>query len=241
LLFIIPLTVSCNPNKVSISTLPYNGLDSIEFQKIGDTKIYWKYSYYILQYPDSKLFEKALENYYSSREQYWDSAGIAITDCFNNCASIKLTPNQEILYEHEKINIESLTDSLLKFLLNEDDSELLSEKLMTEDAYGRQQAVSRGFIQIEYIFDSCLMLQPIVKNIHNSYSLYRNHLAEEWYHKSIDKLDSIELSDLYSKTAYRVQFVGLEEEYIIEDAPPSPTFEEILEIVEDKIENENAP
>jgi hypothetical protein len=196
--------------------------DSIAFKQIENTSEYWEYSKFILKYPESKYFNLALDKYHKSRDVYYDSVGMPIIDCFRNCASIQIKANQQIIYEHELINQKNLQDSLLKFFCNDINEEYKPEKKYTDDVYGRPQEISKGHVQLQYINDSCAILQSVVKDIHHSISSYKNYLSRNWYQKEFKELGEHEKHHMDSLLENRLILFGWDKECIVPPPPPPP-------------------
>lgn len=201
----------------------YNNIhtDSIVFYNIRNTNKYWLFSEFLLKYPESIYYKNALTSYKKTRDAYYDSLGWPIIDCFRNCASIKIRPNQNILFEHEKINLADLKDSLVTFLINKDDSELKPEKIEIENLNGEIQEVSKGHIELIYVKDSCKNIQQVLIAISESYNIYKNNLSLNWYNKKFEHLDIDRKGQIDSMFLYRLHIFEFEKEYLSPPPPPS--------------------
>jgi len=200
--------------------------DSIAYNQIENTSDFWEYSIFILKYPESKYFNIALDKYHKSRDEFFDSVEMPIIDCFSNCASIQIKANQQIIYEHEFISQKDLQDSLFKFFCNDNNEELKPEKKYTDDVYGKPQEISKGHVQLQYINDSCAILQSVVKDIHYSISSYKNYLSKNWYKKEFKELGENEKHHLDSLLENRLILFGWDKEYIVPPPPPRPSLHE---------------
>ncbi len=224
LLFILALIVtSCSFPKKRVPQETTENVDSITFKLIENSSDFWEYSKFILKYPESNYFNLALDKYHKTRVEYYDSVGMPIVDCFGNCAAIQIKANQQIIYEHELINKKDLQDSLLKFFINENYEELKPEKMYVKDVFGRTQEISKGHVQLEYINDSCAILQSVVKDIHYSISSYKNYLSSNWYQKKFEELEELEKHHLDSLLENRLILFGWDKEYIVPPPPPRPS------------------
>ena len=220
---LILILISCNFSQKKENRMSIGIVDSIAFYKIKKTSEFLEFSKFILQYPESEYFNNALKKYHMTRDAYYDSVGrMQIIDCFRNCANIQIKANQELIYEHELISKKDLHDSLLEFFCNENYQELRAQKKYIEDVNGKTQEISKGHIQLQYINDSCAILQPIVKDIHNSIKSYKNYLSENWYQKELSELGKVEKSHLDSLLQYRLILFGWDEEYVVPPPPPPP-------------------
>ncbi len=196
--------------------------------KIENTIEYWEYSKFILKYPESKYFNLALKKYYQTRNEYYDSVGIPIVDCFRNCAALKIKSNNQILFEHDLINKEDLQDSLLNFFINEKYEDSKPEKKYIKDIYDRPQEISKGQVQLEYIHDSCTILQSVVKDIHSSLESYKNYLSKNWYKNEFVKLGELEKHQLDSLLEYRLVLFGCDKFIVPPPPPPRPHVHEVF-------------
>ena len=215
-----------------------NDRDSIFYNQIKDSGEFTLFSEFLLKYPDSKYFNQALKAYFEEREKYYDKNGWPIIDCFRNCANIKIRPNQEIIFEYEKIEFTDLKDSLLTLLINEDYSEFKPEKKEVEDLNGVIQEISKGHVELTYVKDSCQNLQEVLIEISHSYNEYKNHLSRNWYHEDFEYLDKFKREHLDSMFCYRLFIYEFDKEYL--PPPPPPCSEaEVLNLVEDEVNIEN--
>jgi len=187
---------------------------------------YREYSKFLLKYPESEYFNQALEKYHKTRNNYYDSVGMPIIDCFRNCTAIKIRANQQIIYEHELIKTEDLQDSLFTFFCNDNYQEFRSQKKQVEDVYGRPQEITKGYIQLQYIKDSCSILQAIVKDIHHALDSYKKYLSKNWYQKKITELRKLEKHHLDSLLENRLVLFVWDKEIIVPPPPPMPSMHE---------------
>lgn len=223
LIFILTLTVvSCSSPEKRTNQETFENEDSIAYKRIRSTSEYWEYSRFILKYPDSKYFNQALDKYHKSRDEYYESTGMPIIECFRNCAAIQIKANQQIIFEHELINQKDLQDSLLEFFRNVNNDEFRPEKKYINDVYGSPQEISKGSVELQYINDSCAILQSVVKDINNSISSYKSYLSMNWYQKEFEELDEHEKHHLDSLLDYRLTLFGWDKEYIVPPPPPPP-------------------
>lgn len=193
LLIIISL-ISCISHSKQEKQEVTSNSDSIAYKHIENSKEFIVFSKYILEHPQSKYFQEALEKYHAKRNAYYDSIGdMPVIDCFRNCANIQIRANQEIIYEHVLIRLEDLYDSLGVFLCNVDDKEFYPEKKMIEDINDIARPLSKGHIEVQYVNDSCDVLQEVVTEISRSIDTYKEYLSQGWYNKTIRELDSINL------------------------------------------------
>ncbi len=193
------------------------------FQQIQNTNDFWEFSKFVLEYPESEFFYTALQKYHSTRDAYFDSIDMPIIDCFRNCANIQIKGDQRILFEHKLVKLEALHDSLLNFYLNDEYDESKPEKKYIEDVYGKPQEISKGHIQVQYINDSCAVLQNVMKEISCSIFSYKKYLSQKWYHKKWEKLEIEERDHLNFLFYNRLIIFGWDEEYVVPPPPPPPT------------------
>jgi hypothetical protein len=219
------IIVSCNSSKNGRIPESIENVDSISFKLIDNTSDFREYSQFILKYPESEYFNLALEKYHKTRNEYYDSVGMPIIDCFRYCASIQIKANQQIIYEHELIKKEDLQDSLFNFFCNDNYNEFKPEKKYTEDVYGRPQEISKGHVQLEYINDSCAILQSVVKDIHYSLDTYKNYLSKKWYQKEFEELAKLEKLHLDSLLEYKLILLGWDK-FTVPPPPPRPSAHE---------------
>lgn len=194
--------------------------DSIVFKKIENSHDYRSFSKFILENPKSKYFKKALTMYHVKWVSYYDSIDMPILDCFQNCANIHIKANQEIAFEGQLIKHESLYDSLLVFLVNKDNAENRPEKKIVEDVYGNIHEISKGHIQLEYIIDSCEIIQDVAYDIKRALDSYKEYLSEDWYSQKLEKLSLTEKNQIDSLLQYRLMLYGWDKEYVVPPPPP---------------------
>jgi hypothetical protein len=216
------IVTSCSIPKKRVPQETMENIDSIAFRMIENTADFWKYSQFILKYPESSYFNLALDKYHKTRDEYYDSVGMPVIDCFSDCADIQIKANQKIVYEHELINKEDLQDSLLKFFCNENYEEFKPEHKQTEDVYGRLQEISKGHVQLQYINDSSAILQSVIKDIHHSLRSYKNYLSLNWYQKQFVELERHEKHHLDSLLDNRLILFGWDKELVVPPPPPPP-------------------
>lgn len=227
LLFLLTFAVvSCGTPKSIESVDCFDDIDAIFFKQIENTPDFWEFSKFILKYPESSYFDIALDKYYKARDEYYDSICPPIQDCFRNCAIVQIKTNQQIFYEYELIKKEDLQDSLLNFFSNENYQDFKPEKKYIEDAYGRAQEISKGYIQLQYIKDSCATLQSVVLDIHHSLNSYKNYLSQNWYQKKFIELDDLENHHLDSLLDNRLILFGWDKELVLPPPPPPPSMHE---------------
>ena len=227
LLFILTLVVvSCGTPKSNESVDCIDSIDAISFKQIENTPDFWEYSKFILKYPESSYFNIALDKFHKARDRYHDSICPPVQDCFRNCAIVQIKTNQQIFYEYELIKKEDLQDSLLEFFCNENYQEYKPEKKYIEDAYGRAQEISKGYVQLQYIKDSCDLIQSVVIDIHQSLNSYKNYLSQNWYHKKFVELEDLEIHHLDSLLDNRLRLFGLDKEHVLPPPPPPPLMHE---------------
>lgn len=216
------IIVSCNPSKKERILDSIENNDSISFKSIENTTDFWKYSQFILKYPESDYFNLTLEKYHKTRDEYYDSVAMPIIDCFRNCATIKIKTNQQIIYEQELIKKEDLQDSLFMFFTDKSYNENRPQKKQVQDVYDNPQNITKGYVELQYVNDSCNTLQSIVKDIHYSLNTYKNYLARNWYKKDYVKLNKLENNHLDSLLENRLILFGWDEEIFI-PPPPRPS------------------
>ncbi|MFB6344085.1 hypothetical protein ACE1ET_20370 [Saccharicrinis sp. FJH62] len=214
-------------------------VDSIHFSLIKNSSDYNKFSIFLLKYPDSKYFDQAVNLYLVKRDNYFDSIGWPIIDCFRNCADIKIRTNGEILFEYDKIEVDDLKDSLISFLINEKNSITKPEKKFVTDLNDSEQQISMGHVILAFVTDSCEMLQERIKDISISYYAYKNYLAKSWYNTGFKDLDKIKMNHLDSLLQNRLILYRFEKEYLTPPPPPLPAEDDVLKIVDDEIIGEN--
>jgi hypothetical protein len=163
-----------------------------------------------------------LKIYYKKRDAYLDSIDLPIMDCFRNCANIQIRANQDLKYEYESIEFKSLFDSLTIFFESKDGNRNCSEKWRISDINGTPQLISKGHIEVEYINDSCEILQDVVTEINKSIISYKEFLAKEWYDKKLTELPVIARNQIDSLMRYRLILYGWDKERILPPPPPPP-------------------
>ncbi len=222
---LILLLISCT-NSIKTNKQEKDNCDSIDFEKIENSKDYREYSEFILEYPKSRFVNNALNIYNEKRETYMESIGVPVFDCFRNCANIQIRSNQEIKYEYELIKLESLHDSLLAFLINKNDADDRPEKVVFDDLNGKLMLISKGRIELEYVFDSCQVLPTVVEEIKKSLESYKDFLSNNWYSKKLSELTFPQKAKIDSLMKFRLEIYGWDRERI--PSPPPPISETIL-------------
>lgn len=216
ILFLISCTNSIKTNKQE-----KDNCDSIDFEKIENSKDYREYSEFILKNPKSKYVNEALKIYGKKREAYLESIGMPVFDCFRNCANIQIRPNQEIEFEYELIKLESLHDSLLAFLINKNDAYNRPEKEVIDNSNGKLMLVSKGRVELEYVFDSCQVLPSVVEEIKKSIESYKDFLSNDWYSKNLSELSFSKKAKIDSIMRFRLEIYGWDKERILSPSPPT--------------------
>ena len=220
----IIVLISCNLKENKQNDNSAINIDSIEYSKIQDTREFWRFSKFILKYPESEFFNSALDKYHRTREEFYDSlGGMPIIDCFRNCVGIQIKTNQKIVYEHELIKKKDLQDSLLAFFINANNEEYKPSMRYTKDLNDSLREISNGHIQLEYINDSCAILKFVVKEIHNSINLYKSHLSRDWYQTEIANLEKAKKNHLDSLLDNRLVIFGYDKIYAVPKPPPPPS------------------
>ena len=72
--------------------------------------------------------------------------------------------------------------------------------------------ISKGYVQLQYIKDSCDLIQSVVIDIHQSLNSYKNYLSQNWYHKKFVELEDLEIHHLDSLLDNRLRLFGLDKE-----------------------------
>ncbi len=216
------IIVSCNVPKNEGRQESIENIDSIAFKLVENTSDFWEYSKFILKYPESEYLQQALDKYHKKRDEYYDSTGMPIIDCFRNCAAIQIKANQQIIFEHELIKSADLQDSLFAFFCNGNYEAFKPEKKYIDDVNGSPQEISKGHVQLQYINDSCDILKSVIMDIHNSLNLYKNYLSKNWYHKEFVELGKFEKNHLDSLLENRLILFGWDKEYTFPPPPPPP-------------------
>ena len=173
-----------------------------------------------------KYFGLALAKYHKTRVESYDSVGLPNFDCSIDCAAIQIKSNQQIVYERELIEEKALQDSLFLFFCNDNNEEIKSQKKIIFDVYGKPQEISIGYVQLEYINDSCSVLQSVIKDIQYSLNSYKNYLSKIWYQKEYIDIGKPEKTHLDSLLENRLILFGRNKEYIVTPPPSPPTHEE---------------
>ncbi|ASB50363.1 hypothetical protein [Alkalitalea saponilacus] len=204
--------------------------DSIAFHNLENVNDYLEFSSFLLKHPESVHFEEVVRLYFEKKRTLFDSLGWPVIDCFGNCANIKIRPNQNILFEYEKTQLNDLSDSLLAFFINETNSELRSIQIETIDFNGASRRVSKGYVELTYIKDSCEILQNVIEEISKSVTSYKNQLSINWYSKELNSISKTKFEHLDSLVNIRLLIIELEEEYFSPPPPPPPPmFSEIID------------
>ncbi len=197
LLAIEVINQSCLLSQVQIDeNIKY---DSLYFENIKKSNHFTDYSTFILKYPYSVYFNQALGLYYKKRIAYVDSTGFSIgSNCFRNCAHIIILTNQNILLENETVRLCDLKDSLLTFLINKYGSISKSEEIDVMDRNGSNRQISKGYVKLSYVKDSCEILQDAINEISMAYTSYINLISKGWYNMDFYELESNKIQQLDS-------------------------------------------
>jgi len=193
--------------------------DSLAFYQIEETDPYWDFSKFILEFPESDYLTEALTKYYQKKTEYYKEKGPGIHECWSNCAIVRINTNREIEYENELINSDYLVDSLVVFFSNSNDIETLASKKDVKDVNGKNQKITKGYIELQYVKDSCDNLQNVIIEINHSLLSYKDVIANNWYEKTYTNLTNTEKTHLDSLLQYTLRLNGWDK---FPPSPPSP-------------------
>lgn len=223
-LFVVIVSSSCRNTSNQRDT----DLDSQLFKEAEESKNFRDLSTFLLENPQSKHFQQALLLYQNRMDAYFDSIDLPVIDCFRNCATIGIKANQVLEYEFEIIELKSLQDSLAIFFENDNGDRNCAEKREIKDINGKTQRISKGHVEIEYIKDSCQILQNVISEINSSIKSYKEFLAIKWYDKKLAELPVEAKNQIDSLLRYRLILYGWDKERIVPPPPPPPYVDTIL-------------
>jgi len=173
------LCASCKDNYQDSNVSLKEVLDSLSFKQIQASRDFEDFSNFILQYPESRYLNMAVDRYFVLRDEYYDKFGVPEIDCFSDCANIYLDSKQTLVYEHQVIKKEDLHDSLFVFLINKENNANLPIQYEAKDSEGNIYRLSKGYIQLSFIQDSSASLHEVLGEINQSIESYKHYLITE--------------------------------------------------------------
>ena len=214
------LILSCKPSPEE------NQQNDLIWKKIKESKNFLDYVSFMRKNPLSNHFENALNLYFEKRELYWKENMPPAVDCFSNCGQILIDSLGEITFEDDIIKKDTLSDFLLKFLVNEQKKVTWPNNREITDSKGIKHTISKGAFEIIFDKRQIEKLKFIVSEINHSFEKYKEFLSNEWFDKKFEDLDKDDKYLLDSLLEYRLTFWKLED---IRVPPPPPPMENIYE------------
>ncbi|WP_417610938.1 hypothetical protein [Owenweeksia hongkongensis] len=203
--------------------------------QIGEFEVRKEWIGPIINNPDSVELKNQLSTYFQKTERIFKDRGRPSWHCSGNCLYMSISQDDTVLIKNIVTEIDEITNTVFKFLLNPKKDPYLSDSSLTESQAGKNYFISRGliFIQLDSTLNA-IALEAIKSAAEGVYK-YKEALSFKLFGKDYILLNNEQKEELNSLVDWRL----IPSNYIVVPPPPPPPPDSILIDLEENLNDKN--